>query len=882
MPQIFTLVFWQYLQQINNPLAISWLIFKSGLWLVLIPIVVVALWRQWLYSVRKNYLKELPYLTLAIDIPGDNLQSPKAVENIFAQIAATPQHFNLTEKYWQGKTAAPISFELISDRGYVQYVVYAPKILRRLAESAIYAQYPDAVIQPTEDYAKKIKIEDLTEGKIDVWGTQFKLAAPYHFPLRTYPFFEHQLTQKFNDPLSSVFEMMSHLNQGEQFWLQITVTPSKDDNWKQRGIREIRKAVGDDKELTKSKNLLDKGFSGLMRGAGGLVDAFGDNLLNSSSATPSKKDKKQSLPKITTMIPPEQELIVKSVRDKISRLGLACKIRALYLAPKNIFNKEKIAGNFLGVLNQLANPQMNSLISDPDDITETFGLFSKQRLARRQRKLYYKMRYRAIKPHKPGFILNVEELATLWHFPDQDLIAKGSLVKKVLSKKVSAKLVLPNDENHESLPADEVGEPGPSEINLFAQTNYRGQNKKFGIKTEDRRRHMYVIGRTGMGKTTLLENMIYQDIAAGRGLAVIDPHGDLTETILDLVPSSRVNDVIYFNPADIEHPIAFNIIEPEEANSRYLVGSALVGIFKKIWADSWGPRLEYILRNTLLALLETQGNTILGVNRLFIDKAYRSKIIAGVHDPVVKNFWEKEYTKYSQNFQTEAISPIQNKIGQFISIPIIRNIIGQVRSKINFREIMDQQKILLVNLAKGLIGEDVSALLGAAMVSKLQIAAMMRANMPENQRTDFYLYIDEFQNFSTDAFCNILSEARKYRLNLIIAHQYIEQLLETVAAAVFGNVGSMVCFNIGAEDAKVLEAEFEPEFLIADLVNLGKYEIALRLMIDGIMSRPFSANTLPPLGGREVTNRDKIIRISRERYSVSRQIIEEKLIKWLR
>jgi len=248
----------------------------------------------------------------------------------------------------------------------------------------------------------------------------------------------------------------------------------------------------------------------------------------------------------------------------------------------------------------------------------------------------------------------------------------------------------------------------------------------------------------------------------------------------------------------------------------------------------------------------------------------------------VKNFWEKEYAKYSQNFQTEAISPIQNKIGQFISIPIIRNIIGQVRSKINFREIMDQRKILLVNLAKGLIGEDVSALLGAAIVSKLQIAAMMRANMPESQRQDFYLYIDEFQNFSTDAFCNILSEARKYRLNLIIAHQYIEQLLETVAAAVFGNVGSMVCFNIGAEDAKILEAEFEPEFVIADLVNLGKYEIALRLMIDGIMSRPFSANTLPPLGSREVTNRDKIIRSSRQRYSVSRQSIEEKLIKWLK
>jgi len=461
-------------------------------------------------------------------------------------------------------------------------------------------------------------------------------------------------------------------------------------------------------------------------------------------------------------------------------------------------------------------------------------------------------------------IFSVEEIASLWHFPIAELADKSGLIRRVLSKKVHPKQALPD-----------------KDITFFAQTNFRGLNRRFGIQKPDRRRHVYVIGKTGMGKTTMLENMIYQDIMQGAGLAVIDPHGDLVESIIDLVPRERINDVVYFNPADQDYPIAFNFLAQEDLSHRYLIASSLVGIFKKIWADSWGPRLEYLLRNSLLTLLETDNNTILGVNRLFVDTPYRRKLVRQVNDPVVKNFWLNEYTKYHQTFQVEAISPIQNKIGQFVSIPLIRNMIGQVKSKINFREVLDQKKIFLVNLAKGLIGEDVSSLLGATIISKLQIAAMMRADKPEAEREDFYLYIDEFQNFSTESFATILSEARKYRLNLTMAHQYIEQLDDLVAAAVFGNVGTMACFGVGSGDAEVLEPQFDPEFTAKDLVNLGKYEIVLRLMINGASSRPFSAETLAPLGARQVSCRDKIIKVSREKYSVPRTVIEEKLSKWL-
>ncbi|MDD5626526.1 MAG: type IV secretion system DNA-binding domain-containing protein [Patescibacteria group bacterium] len=422
-----------------------------------------------------------------------------------------------------------------------------------------------------------------------------------------------------------------------------------------------------------------------------------------------------------------------------------------------------------------------------------------------------------------------------------------------------------------------------NEIVPFAKTNYRGQERKFGIRVDDRRRHIYVIGKTGMGKTTLLENMAIADIQGGRGLAIVDPHGQFADKMLDFVPPQRINDVIYFNPADYDYPIAFNIFERVEPHYKHLIADGLVGVFKKIWADSWGPRLEYILRNAILALLDYPSSTLLGVTRILVDKEYRRKVVQKIQDPVVRSFWVNEYANYSENFRNEAISPIQNKVGQFLSSSLIRNIIGQPQSSINIRDVMDHGKILLMNIAKGKVGEENSALLGAMMITKIQLAAMSRADIPEEERHDFYLYIDEFQNFSTDSFANILSEARKYRLNLIMAHQYITQMEEKVRDAVFGNVGTIICFRVGAMDAEFLEPEFQPVFTQLDLVNLTKFEIYLKLMIDGVASDAFSAMTLPPIekeAPKYPEAREKITRISRERYATPRAVVEEKINRW--
>ena len=419
-----------------------------------------------------------------------------------------------------------------------------------------------------------------------------------------------------------------------------------------------------------------------------------------------------------------------------------------------------------------------------------------------------------------------------------------------------------------------------TDITYFAKTNFREKEYVFGIKKDDRRRHAYVMGKTGMGKTNLLETMIISDIKAGNGVAVVDPHGDLAEKILNFIPASRINDVIYFDPADADYPIAFNVMEHVDPKYRHLVASGLIGVFKKIWADSWGPRLEYLLRNVILALLEYPGSTLLGVPRMFIDKDYRKKVVNKVSDPVVKAFWLNEFTKYSSQFTVDAISPIQNKVGQFLSSSLVRNIIAQTHSTIDMREIMDNKKILIINLAKGKIGEDYSALLGAMLITKIQLAAMGRSDIPEEERKDFYLYVDEFQNFATESFAGILSEARKYRLNLIIAHQYIGQLEEEVRDAIFGNVGTIITFRVGAADAEFLEKEFEPIFMMNDLVNLAKYDIYLKLMIDGVTGDAFSATTLSPSEVLEKNNTEKIIKVSRERFANKREVVEEKISRW--
>ncbi len=417
----------------------------------------------------------------------------------------------------------------------------------------------------------------------------------------------------------------------------------------------------------------------------------------------------------------------------------------------------------------------------------------------------------------------------------------------------------------------------PEKITLFAKTDARGREVPFGIKAKDRQRHMYVIGKTGMGKSTLLENMAVQDIQSGEGMAFIDPHGSAAETLLQYIPEHRVNDVVYFAPFDLDHPISFNVMEDVGPDKRHLVVSGLMSTFKKIWVDAWSARMEYILTNALLALIEYPDSTLLSVNRLFSDKHYRNRVVDYVKDPAVKAFWVEEFASYTDRFAAEALPAIQNKIGQFTGNPLIRNIIGQPKSSFDIRQMMDEQKILIINLSKGLVGETNASLLGSMLTTRIYLAAMSRADLPVEQMKqmpNFYFYVDEFQSFANATFANILSEARKYHLNLIIAHQYIEQMEEDVRNAVFGNVGTTVAFRVGPFDAEVLEPVFTPRFLAPDLVNLGFAQIYLTLMIDGIGSQPFSAVTLPPIEPPRISCRDMAIAASRRNYTKARQEIE--------
>lgn len=421
----------------------------------------------------------------------------------------------------------------------------------------------------------------------------------------------------------------------------------------------------------------------------------------------------------------------------------------------------------------------------------------------------------------------------------------------------------------------------PEKITFFAKTDARGQQVPFGIKAKDRQRHMYVVGKTGMGKSTLLENMAAQDIQNGEGMAFIDPHGSAAQTLLDYVPEHRINDVIYFAPFDMTNPISFNVMEDVGADKRHLVVSGLMSTFKKIWVDAWSARMEYILTNALLALIEYPDTTLLSVNRIFSDKAYRARVVDYIKDPAVKAFWVEEFSGYTDRFAAEALPAIQNKIGQFTGNPLIRNIIGQPHSSFDIRDIMDQKKILIMNLSKGLVGETNANLLGSMLTTRIYLGAMSRADLPVEQMRsmpNFYFYVDEFQSFANSTFANILSEARKYHLNLIIAHQYIEQMEEDVRNAVFGNVGTTISFRVGPFDAEVLETVFAPRFVANDLVNLGFAQIYLTLMIDGIGSQPFSAITLPPIERPRVSCKEMVVGASRKNYTKTREEVEKIII----
>lgn len=773
---------------------------------------------------EKKWVENQEYKLLLIQVPKENEKGPVAAEMMFAALHGI---FKPTsERIKEGSLQEHISFEIASIDKKIRFYCWLPAHLQDFVEGQIYAQYPDAEIKEVDDYTKYF---DKINGKKVVVG-ELALTKSDFFPIRTFPNFDV-------DPLSGLTSVLSKMESSdEQLAIQILIRPA-DPSWTEKAFSYV-KAVRSGEVYQDSVSILEK------------IAKFFRDLVWNILVTLLNIKVDESGGKKEVKLPPNEEAKLKSVEVKASKLPFEAGIRILCYGENEKGIRLKIQ-SIVGAFKQFTSYNSFALARE---------------MSGEEALQVYKSRFFGSK----GFVLNIEELASIFHLPNVSVEVPNILWTGFKKAEPPANLPIPDKTNKE-------------EICILGKTNYRNIKQIFGIKTDDRRRHMYIIGRTGMGKTTLLENMVVSDINNGKGVAVIDPHGDFYNKLLDLIPSWRINDVVLFDPSDREWPVAFNPLEQVSPDQRQLIVSGLISIFQKIWSYTWGPRLEHILRNTLAALLEYPDSTLLDVNRMFVDKNFRKKVIKKITDIEVKRFWTQEFPGYEQNekFKTEAIAPIQNKVGQFLSSPTIRNIIGQPHSAINIRKIMDEGKILLVNLSQGAIGEDNSALLGAMLITKIQLAAMSRVDLPEEERRDFYLYVDEFQNFTTPTFAKILSEARKYRLNLILTNQYLAQMIDVVRDAIFGNVGTLIAFKVGAPDASFLAKEFAPIFSDNDLINLDKYNIYLKMSIDGVTCRPFSAQTLPPVSDFQ-GNKDKIIKLSREQYAQSRNFVERKIAERLR
>jgi len=802
---------------------LGWLlkIFFYGWW---IPVLILS-YLTWQKRRNREWLKEQKFTLLQIKVPKDNEKGPVAAEMMFASLHGIFKP--APKRIKEGSLQEHISFEIASMNQKISFYAWVPSQLKDFVEGQIYAQYPNAEIKEVPDYADSSKINDFNK----VITAELTLIKIDYLPIRTFPNFEV-------DPLAGITSTLSKLEgENEKIWTQILVRPC-DELWQNNAAHYVNAIrTGTASKITLSPTKL---FEIFINWLGSLIYA----LFSPPQAGPPKGAGEP--PKLT----PTQENEVRAIEEKIQKLGFEVKIRILYAAATS----------------EIAEPRLQAIVGAFKQFTAYNGFAIGNILTGEEAFQIYKSRYFG----DPGYVLNIEELASIYHLPNISVETPNILWAG--AKKGEPPANLPLEEN---VPQEE--------LTLFAKTNFRHLSKRFGIKNDDRRRHVYIIGKTGVGKTTLMENMILDDISEGRGVAVVDPHGDFIDKILNFIPKFRINDVVILDPSDRDYPIAFNPLEDVNPDQRGLVVSGIISIFQKIWAYTWGPRLEHILRNTLAALIEYPNSTMLGINRMFTDKKFRKKVVRKVTDVETKRFWTQEFPMYEQNerFKTEAIAPIQNKVGQFLASPTIRNIIGQPKSNINMRKIMDEGKILLVKLAQGAIGEDNSALLGAMIITKLQLAAMSRVDIPEEERKDFYLYVDEFQNFATESFAKILSEARKYRLNLTLANQYVAQMMPAVRDAVFGNVGTLICFRVGTQDASFLAKEMAPVFDETDVVNLDKYNIYIKMSIDGVTYPAFSAQTLPPPQNPE-GYKEKIITLSREKYSKPREFVEKKIAEWMR
>jgi hypothetical protein len=711
-----------------------------------------------------------------------------------------------------------IGFEIVStgDNG-IRFYVVSPQHLAKFVEGQVYAQYPNADIKYVQDYTLEKSLSGLyvTTGEVE-------FVKDYIFPIKTFRDFDV-------DPLAAITGAVSDLKNGESAWVQLLVRPVE--NFWQEESKKYITAIREGKDLEGSFfKLVAKVFQGV-----------GKALSTSSEEGGVKKE--------VVRLAPGQEEELTEIENKMLKVGFEFVIRVVTKAEDQI-RSEQILRDSVASFKQFTTAHLNS-----------FSYSLEEQDAKR---IYTNYVNRKL-PAETVDIMNIEELASVFHLPNISVETPNIAWSR--SKKLEPPMNLPDETTYG--------------VSVFAETDYREHKINFGIKPDDRRRHFYLLGKTGVGKSTVFKNMFIADVLRGDGACFVDPHGEAVEELLDFIPPERVEDVVYFDPTDTNYPVGFNMLELDDKAQRDLIADGVVEVFKKQFGDSWGPRLQYILTNAVSTLLEAQNTTLLAVIRILIDKNYRKFVLKQVDDPILLQFWEEEFEQMSSNRRlvTEAVAPIQNKVGRFISSAVIRNIIGQVKSTIDLREIMDEGKILLVNLAQGKLGEETASLLGGMVITRLQSTAMERTDIPFDQRRDFYLYVDEFQNFATESFAKILSEARKYKLNLTMTNQYIDQLPLTVRQAIFGNVGTLGSFVVSQSDASILENELAPDITADDLVSLDAHAMYIKLCIDGMTSVPFSAKSLPP---RYIPYglKDRVIESSREKYSMDKEVIEDKIKRW--
>ncbi len=788
--------------------------------IVWIPIVALLVFLGYRNYKKLNRLKVLNVdsVLLMLEIPRTNDKKELAAEQLFASLHGILR--DKAELKNSGGVQEHLSFEIVSTGGQIRFYVWVPKILQNFVEGQIYAQYPTVQIyKMPDDY-----VDDRAKYPV-VYSAELTLTENEALPIKTFENFEV-------DPLAGITGTLAKLNpdNSEELWIQILTRPIADD-WRKTTT---------DKWIRKIKSGR-KFFGG---GSSGIDWTWIIEILGAFFRPPTGGTNGDKAPELSE----RDKTRIAKAEEKATKLGYEVKIRLAYLGNDQTnakLNMQALVGTF---------KQYNS--TNLNGFRLTGGSFKPEDLDE------YKLRHFQDR----GFILNVSELASVYHLPHTSVETPNIVWASSKTAEPPAKLPLI------------TGDPAHDEnISAFGLTNFRGINHQFGMLRRDRSRHVYIIGQTGAGKSGMLELFALSDVFYNQGYCIIDPHGDFAINNLRFVPESRINDVIYFNPADTAYPVAFNPLEVSDPSRKPNICSEVIGVLKRMFGDSWGPRLEHILRHTILALLDRPEATLLDISRLLTDKDFRKETLDYCTDVTVLQFWKHEFGQWNEKQVNESIAPVLNKVGAFTANPIIRNIIGQPKSSFDVRRIMDEGKILVVNLSKGLIGEDNASILGAFLVTKVQLAAMSRSDIPDvADRRPFYLYVDEFQNFATDSFAVILSEARKYGLNLTVANQYTSQMTESVRDAVFGNVGTTISFRVSADDAPVLAKQFEPTFEAADLLQLNNRHFVISMIINGEKVPAFSATTLA-LPTTPQDNFDKIVEISRQGYARPRSEVENEI-----